>query len=418
MHSPKINLQYPYKYYLLLAFVFFIYSFLLVNAQDQAVGSGKLGEEINQLRKEINKKQTLIQELEKEALKYKKEIAKKQKEHINLKNQISVIDNRLAKINIDTSVNEVEIDRTLLEIDKLKLEINDKEEEIANIKKRIVKTIRYVYKLRNTSYLEIVMRSNSLTDFFDQIKHLSNINQHFVKMAKKAEILKGLLTISQNDLQKKRVALIDLQKKLIKNKTSLDINKSTKVQLLQVTMASEKKFQQLISQIKEEYRQIDEEIKNLEIQMRRKLEEQKVLLGQAVILWPVNYPYGNTVITKFHDPDYPFRYIFEHPGLDIRSPQGSYVKASSTGYVLKVKNGGRYGYSYITILHSNDLSTLYGHVVKIFVKEGELVKSGDIIALSGGLPGTPGAGRLSTGPHMHFEVRLNGVPVDPMKYLP
>ena len=75
-------------------------------------------------------------------------------------------------------------------------------------------------------------------------------------------------------------------------------------------------------------------------------------------------------------------------------------------------------YSYILIIHNNGFSTVYGHVSKIYVKDGDRVDQGQIIGITGGMPGTPGAGKFSTGPHLHFEIYLNGNVVDPEKYLP
>ena len=167
---------------------------------------------------------------------------------------------------------------------------------------------------------------------------------------------------------------------------------------------------------------IDTEIVGLEKTVRQKLEEQEKekslqLLKGETLMWPVP---KNTITAGFHDPAYPYRYIFEHPAIDIRASMRTEVKAAASGYVAKARKDqnctGRY--SYLMIIHANGLSTVYGHVNQIDVDEGQFVIQGQRIALSGGKPGTCGAGRLTTGAHMHFEVRLNGIPVDPLGYLP
>ena len=100
-----------------------------------------------------------------------------------------------------------------------------------------------------------------------------------------------------------------------------------------------------------------------------------------------------------------------HGGMDLAVPTGTPIRAALGGTVTVSKyNAGGYGY-YVMIDHGNGLATLYGHCSKLLAKAGQTVEAGDIIALSGS------TGR-STGPHLHFEVRVNGEQTNPRAYLP
>jgi murein DD-endopeptidase MepM/ murein hydrolase activator NlpD len=85
--------------------------------------------------------------------------------------------------------------------------------------------------------------------------------------------------------------------------------------------------------------------------------------------------------------------------------------------VYKTKDNG-YGYSYVILAHANGYSTVYGHVSEILVEEGDQIVQGQILGLSGGMPGTKGAGYMTTGPHLHFELLKDGSHIDPLNYLP
>ena len=100
-----------------------------------------------------------------------------------------------------------------------------------------------------------------------------------------------------------------------------------------------------------------------------------------------------------------------HTGMDLAVPTGTPIRAALPGTVTVSKyNAGGYGY-YVMIDHGNGLTTLYGHCSQLLARVGQTVQAGDIIALSGS------TGR-STGPHLHFEVRINGERTNPRAYLP
>lgn len=99
----------------------------------------------------------------------------------------------------------------------------------------------------------------------------------------------------------------------------------------------------------------------------------------------------------------------EHPGLDIAVPTDSYIRAAGAGIVIDVGEDPVYG-RFVTLDHGEGYTTLYGHASSTMVTAGQRVRRNEVIALSGN------TGR-STAPHLHFEIRLDGEPVDPLQYV-
>ncbi len=132
-----------------------------------------------------------------------------------------------------------------------------------------------------------------------------------------------------------------------------------------------------------------------------------------IIDWPVEPLYGISAI--FEDPEYEKIFGLPHKGIDVPALQKTAVLAAADGVVEEVVDNGM-GYNYITIRH-NGYVTLYGHVSALLVQKGQRVLRGDGIALSGGMPGTKGAGHLTTGPHLHFELISGKGNINPLKFL-
>lgn len=98
-----------------------------------------------------------------------------------------------------------------------------------------------------------------------------------------------------------------------------------------------------------------------------------------------------------------------HSGIDFGGGYGAAVHAAGGGTVISAGSKGSYG-STVVIDHGGGLSTVYGHLSRISVSDGQTVSSGQRV-------GSIGSSGLSTGPHLHFEVRINGRAVDPMRFL-
>lgn len=147
------------------------------------------------------------------------------------------------------------------------------------------------------------------------------------------------------------------------------------------------------------------------------LDAEDVRHGSAdtqAFVWPV---YGK-ISAGFLNKPYVSRFGVQHYGADIVVPQGTPVASAADGVVFLVRDGGATGYTYILIGHRDGYATLYGHINETLVRSGQEVAAGETIGLSGGKPGTRGAGPMTTAAHLHFEVIQNGVNVDPLSVLP
>lgn len=373
--------------------------------------------EVLALSEQVRQKRQERQRLEQEAAKLRREIENKQKEAASLKNQIAIIDDRIAVTEADIKAKKAELEERNLILKELEEKIRRREEDIAQAKKQIATFLLTLHQYDERGTLALLLAYRSFSEFFDRAKFLEQLQSSLQRSLNQVQELKKQLEIEKGGVERERDALAEAKKRLEQEKQSLAEQQGTKTYLLAETRQSEQRYQTLLESAKREQEAAQADLQSLEKSLREKFAGQlpSGVASAGKLLWPVDPSRGITAF--FHDPSYPFRAIFEHPAIDVRASQGTPIRVADGGYVGRARDAGM-GYSYIMIIHDNGLSTVYGHVSRINVREGEVVAQGQIIGASGGLPGTPGAGRLTTGPHLHFEVRLNGIPVNPLEYLP
>jgi murein DD-endopeptidase MepM/ murein hydrolase activator NlpD len=147
-----------------------------------------------------------------------------------------------------------------------------------------------------------------------------------------------------------------------------------------------------------------EEVRQQEVMQR--LRANKDVLESTPSVWPA----GGWVTSGFGWRSSPFTARKEfHKGLDISAPAGTPIYAPSRGVVSFIERDASYGLV-VNLTHGTGLVTRYAHLQRVNVKQGQVVQRGEVIAFIGD------SGR-STGPHLHYEVRIGGVPVNPMRYI-
>ena len=378
----------------------------------------ELDPEIKRLRDEIQANQDHLDDLQKQQKVYEENLKIKRQEINSLQNQLGILDDSISKLEIETRATEVRINQTKLEIEDVRLQLKLKEKEISVQKQRMSEVIRLVDKQdRKKNSLEILVIQGTLSDFLNEVSKLKTLENSLIEQLKEFNGNKEDLQYKNDLLISRQDRLNELSDQLLAQQESRNRDKQVKVAIISQTRGQEASYQNLLAQAQAEQAQIESEIQGLEVEARKRiLETDGQLPSDEDFIWPVP---SRKVTAYFHDPDYPFRYIFEHPAIDIGStPQGTSVRAAKSGYVARIKYDGTTSYAYIMLVHTGGVSTVYGHISKPLVEEDSFVVQGQVIGLSGGGPGTAGSGNLTTGPHLHFEVRLNGIPVDPLQYLP
>lgn len=371
--------------------------------------------DVSDLEAQIREKQQQIEDLNQQQALYQKTIDEKQQEALNLKNQITILDTQIEQTDTTIRKMNLEVEKLGLEIDALNEQIQEKDLQLRQQKERLGEFVRMLNRYGRKTALEISLLNNTFSQFYNQLKYLQTVEQEAKRGLDRVQQLKKEFEEKQDAVEKKKAEAEQKRQDLAVEKKSMESEQGYRENLLTETQDSEQRYNDLLAKAKQEQDSANTDIQTLEAQIRQRLDQKSELPeSPSAFIWPVT---SRRITAYFHDPSYIFRRIFEHPAIDVATPQGTPLRAAASGYVARARNAGM-GYSYIMLVHGGGISTVYGHVSQISVVENDFVVQGQVIGYSGGTPGTAGAGRLTTGAHLHLEVRYKGIPVDPLGYLP
>lgn len=314
------------------------------------------------------------------------------------------------------------IDMLLNKIDE-KEQINIKNKSLRKIEKYILSVYKaLIEELKINKKLQKDIEDSiskkrevykNLTEQKDKLQQQKELQEEILlqESSKKNEYT-SLLRLSREQMMQSMVDAVKMDASL--NKLNKELQDLENEQYRQRKLEAErvaKKINKIITEQNTNNISAEEEITSVDMQLLKNIEIHE---PKHVLEWPM-YP-KKGISANFRSQSYYQRFKMHHNAIDIPAPQGSNVFSAENGYVYKAVDNGL-GYSYIIILHKNNMRTLYGHISKILVKEGQMVKRGELIGKSGGKPGTKGAGKMTTGPHLHFEVLVNEVYKNPLNFL-
>lgn len=254
-------------------------------------------------------------------------------------------------------------------------------------------------KTRHEQELNLILAQKAeLEDFIaNQTKELIENSELISAAATTKTISEKALEQFQTEYEDMVVAYVDNNMKTIKSVSRGNSKEMTFKEGLQ-------ELRSLIEVVKSA--KLSEDSTNDRIEKKEK--ELINYLNALPTYWPVDY--GNTIHSGFGRRLHPvYRYYRQHDGIDIGNKKYPTIYAAGDGKVIQVARNNGYG-NFVIIDHGNGFRTLYAHLKSSSVKVGEWVKKGQKIAKMGNT-GT------STGTHLHFEIQINGVPTNPVKFL-
>ncbi|WP_024832285.1 murein hydrolase activator EnvC family protein [Ruminiclostridium josui] len=367
----------------LLMVILYIFSCVIIPAGATTLDKAK--EQQKNVKGELNQIAS-----EKKALSNQIEQGKEDKE--NLDSQAQKAQNSLNKKAEEISDVKADIERITKEIEQIEKDYKAKTE--------LFKTrMRIMYQNMNQSPFEVFVESKSLSEFFSRLEIISLVKENDTKLIQ--EIVTGR---ESTELQKqdklRELEEKNQQLKTLTNKVADIKNTSKKVQ--SEIEASKSKLKDLEKK--------EDEMIALSKQLAKtitQLSSTTAKYAGGVLSWPtpgytrISSPYGYRI-----HPIYKVRKL--HTGIDIDAPSGATIVAANSGKVIMAGWNGGYG-NCVIIDHGGGLATLYAHQSKILVQVGDTLKKGDTV-------GKVGSTGLSTGPHLHFEVRKGGETTDPLTY--
>ncbi len=367
-----------------------------------------ISDEINQLNDSINSKRDSINQLNRQISVYQQQIEEKQGEEVSLAVEIDLLENRAAKTTLDIEVTNEEIDLVNAEISIISSEITELQTQLEKEQGMIADVLQEIQVLDNDLPLQTLLGTDSIAELFDEIERLETVTNDLSTAVDSAKTARLDLLESKQIEQEKRDRLLVLEEELQDEMNLLEQEIASKELLVQEVQESEAEFQNLLNQLEEEEAFINQQITLLQAEIEGKLNANDEIGDSSILSWPVN-PTIRGISAYYHDPTYPYRHLFEHSGIDLPAPTGTTIECAAPGYVAWAKTGRLYG-NYVMVIHTNGVATLYAHMSRMDVTSGDFVTRGQSL-------GAIGSTGLSTGPHLHFEVRKNGIPTNPLNYL-
>lgn len=351
---------------------------------------------------DLAKQQAEYERIQKEMGQIEQKINANKKQANSVSGQIEQLDKDIQRAEEQLEQLETRLKNTDLEIGVIEKDLEDAIERLSFRQEMLKRRLRALYERGSVSYLEVLLNARSFSDFINRIGLLQRVVTQDAGVVDSIKIEKASIEEQQQILQNKRRELATLEQQTRTRGTELASRKAERSRYRDQLMSDSAEWQQSLKALE----QVEKELERLIAEAQAKNPGSGG--GTGAYTWPtpgytkINSPFGYRKDPIFGGTSF-------HAGIDIGAPMGAKIVAADGGTVLF--SGWMTGYGQVVILdHGKGISTLYAHASVLMVQNNQKVIKGQQVA-------KVGSTGWSTGPHLHFEYRINGEKQNPLNYV-
>ncbi|MCS7253836.1 MAG: peptidoglycan DD-metalloendopeptidase family protein [Armatimonadota bacterium] len=282
-------------------------------------------------------------------------------------------------------------------VNRLRADVKLLSDKLASDRERFRERLVSIYKQEPIAYVSLLLSSKDVMDAASRLYVLRKVIASDSQLIRDIEQRLDELQKKQRELEEQEERLRQLQEQVARQKRQMEVHKARQEKILRSVQSERMMYERYLREWEEESAAIERMLRALQLRG-----------NVRAVPWRGSFvrPVVGMVTSGFGYRVHPvFKVVRFHTGIDIAADYGTPIRAAAGGTV--VFSGWRRAYGLTVIIdHGNGIATLYAHCSRLYVSEGETVEAGQIIA-------AVGSTGLSTGPHLHFEVRRYGTPVNP-----
>ncbi len=369
---------------------------ILILLQSALFGVKSIAEDLSDLQEQKEELENQISESNEQIEQIQIELTENLEQLNNLNLKISTYEEDISSLEESLSKIEKEIEQVSEKLESVEKTYNEQREILKN---RLVA----MYEAGDIYYLDVLLNSNSISEFISNYYLIGEVAKYDSELLESIEEQKNQIEQIEETLTERKESLESIKENKEKITVALENSKIIRNSYIDKLTEEEKATQEIIDECQEELDALEAQIVAITT----------ASLGSdyvgGVFAWPA--PGYTTITSTFGTRIHPILKVTStHTGTDIAMTTGAYIIAANDGVVIEASYSTTGYGNMVMIDHGGGIVTLYGHGSEILVETGQTVEKGDIIMKAGSTG-------WSTGPHLHFEVRINGTAVDSLPFI-